>query len=117
MWGGTMMALNRKQKLAAEIAAAEPELSGAKIAERVSVDVNTFYRWKKNPEWVEYLHTCCQERFRDIEKIAVNKLKENAAKGSQKAIEYVLNYLGYQPEQRIDVRNSDININITGDDD
>lgn len=109
------VALNRKQRLAAEIAAAEPELSGMKVAERVGVDVNTFYRWKKNPEWVEYLHTCCQEHFRDIEKIAIHKLKENAAKGNQKAIEYVLNYLGYQPEQRIDVRNSDININITGD--
>ena len=72
------MALNRKQKLGAEIAAAEPELSGMKIAERIGVDINTFYRWKKNPEWVEYLHTCCQERFKDIEKIAIHKLKENA---------------------------------------
>lgn len=108
--------LNRKQKLGAEIASAEPELSGRKVAERIGVDVNTFYRWKKNPEWVEYLHTCCQERFRDMEKLAVLKLQENVAKGNQKSIEYVLNYLGYQPEQRIDIKGSDININITGED-
>ena len=72
------MSLNRKQKLAAEIAAAEPLVSGAEIAKRVDVDPNTYYRWKKNAEWTEYLHTCCQERFKDIEKIAVHKLKENA---------------------------------------
>ena len=44
-----------------------------------------------------------------------SKLKENATKGNQRAIEYVLNYLGYQPEQSINVKNGDININITGD--
>ena len=33
--------LNRKQKLGAEIASAEPELSGRKVAERIDVDVNT----------------------------------------------------------------------------
>ena len=111
------MSLNRKQKLAAEIAASEPMTSGAEIARRVEVDVNTFYRWKKNQEWVDYLHELCQERFKDIEKIAVEKLKENAIKGNQKAIEYVLNYLGYQPEQKLDIRSGDISINITGDDD
>lgn len=111
------MSLNRKQKLAAEIAASEPLTSGAEIARRVEVDVNTFYRWKKNPEWNDYLHELCQERFKDIEKIAVEKLKENVAKGNQKSIEYVLNYMGYQPEQKIDIRSGDISINITGDDD
>lgn len=109
------MSLNRKQKLAAEIMAAEPSLSGAKIAERVGCDVTTFYRWKKNQEWCDYVHTCCVEEFKEIEKIAVQKLKENAAKGNQKAIEYVLNYMGYQPEQKIDIKNSDINISITGE--
>ncbi len=109
------MKLNRKQRLAAELAAAEPTLSGAKIAERVQVDVNTFYRWKKIPDWQEYMHMCCQERFRDLEKLAVAKLAANVKKGNQKAIEYVLDYLGYQPEQKININDGDININITGD--
>lgn len=109
------MKLNRRQRLAAELAAAEPTLSGAKIAARVQVDVNTFYRWKKNPEWQEYMHQCCLERFRDLEKLAVSKLAANVKKGNQKAIEYVLDYLGYQPEQKININDGDININITGD--
>lgn len=111
------VSLNRKQKLAAEIMAAEPLTSGAEIARRVEVDVNTFYRWKKNPEWVEYVHTCCVEEFKEIEKIAVQKLKENTMKGNQKAIEYVLNYMGYKPEETIDIKNGEINITVTGEDD
>lgn len=96
--------------------AAEPLTSGAEIAKRVEVDVNTFYRWKKNPEWVEYVHTCCVEEFKSIEKVAIKKLGENVAKGQQKAIEYVLNYMGYKPEETLDIRNGDINITVTGDD-
>ena len=110
------MSLNRKQKLAAEIMAAEPLTSGAEIARRVEVDVNTFYRWKKNPEWVEYVHTCCVEEFKSIEKVAIKKLGENVNKGNQKAIEYVLNYMGYKPEETLDIRNGDINITVTGED-
>ena len=96
--------------------AAEPLTSGAEIARRVEVDVNTFYRWKKNPEWVEYVHTCCVEEFKSIEKVAIKKLGENVNKGNQKAIEYVLNYMGYKPEETLDIRNGDINITVTGED-
>lgn len=110
------VSLNRKQKLGAEVAASEPHLSGAEVAEKIGVDKNTFYRWKKNPEWTEYLHECCQDHFKDIERLAVSKLRENVIKGNQKAIEYVLNYLEYQPDQTIDIRSGDINISITGDD-
>ena len=109
------MSLNRKQKLAAEIMAAEPNLSGQKIADRVGVDVTTFYRWKKNEEWCEYVHACCVEEFKSIEKVAIQKLSENVGKGNQKAIEYVLNYMGYKPDETIDIKNSDIKINITGE--
>lgn len=110
------VSLNRKQKLAAEIMAAEPLTSGAEIARRVEVDVNTFYRWKKNQEWCDYVHTCCVEEFKSIEKMAVQKLRENVGKGNQKSIEYVLNYMGYKPEEKIDINSGDICINITGED-
>ena len=69
--------LKPKQKQAAEIAVSEPDLSGFKIAERVGVDVNTYYRWKKNPEFTEYIHSLCEDRFKDMEKLAMQKLKEH----------------------------------------
>ena len=106
------VSLNRKQKLAAEIMAAEPLTSGAEIARRVEVDVNTFYRWKKNPEWVEYVHTCCVEEFKEIEKIAVQKLKENTMKGNQKAIEYLLDYLEYKSPDTVEIKDKVIKIEI-----
>lgn len=109
------MALNRRQRAAAEMAAAQPTLSGIKIAALLEIDVNTFYRWKKNPEWQEYMHKCCQERFRDLEKLAVEKLADNVKQGNQKAIEYVLDYVGYLPEQKLDISGKEINIKISGD--
>lgn len=109
------MALKPKQRLAAEISVSEPDLSGMKIAERVGVDVNTYYKWKKNPEFQDYVHELCQIRFKNIEAIAIKKLKENVNKGNQKSIEYVLNYMGFKPEEKIDITSGDICINITGE--
>lgn len=112
---GEIVMLKPKQKQAAEIAVSEPDLSGFKIAERVGVDVNTYYRWKKNPEFTEYIHSLCEDRFKDMEKLAMQKLKEHIEKGNWKATQYVLDGLGYKPEEKIDISNGDINISITGD--
>lgn len=111
------MVLKPKQKKAAEIAVSEPNLSGAKIAESVGVDVNTYYRWKKNPEFTEYIHTLCEERFKDMEKLAMQKLREHIEKGNWKATQYVLDGLGYKPEEQLNITNGDISISITGDED
>ena len=42
---------------------------------------------------------------------------ENANKGNQKAIEYLLNYIGYKPKDEIDISSGDINITIGDADD
>lgn len=107
--------LKPKQKKAAEISVSEPGLSGAKIAERVGVNINTYYVWKKNPEYQEYVHALCEDRFKDMEKLAMQKLKEHVEKGNWKATQYVLDGLGYKPEEKIDINNGEININVTGD--
>ena len=51
----------------------------------------------------------------DLEKLAIQKLKENATKGNMRAIEYLLDYIGYKATEKIDVTSGDITINITGD--
>ena len=107
--------LKPKQRQAAEIAVSEPNLSGAKIAERVGVDINTCYRRKENPEFAEYMHQLCEERFKDMEKLAMQKLREHIEKGNWKATQYVLDGLGYKPEEKIDINSGEINISITGD--
>ncbi len=111
-----MYVLKTKQKQLAEIMVAEPQLSNEKYAERIGVDPSTIYRWKKNDEFNDYVHTLCQERFKDMEKLAMTKLREHIEKGNWKATQYVLDYMGYKPEETIDIKNGDINISIVGDD-
>lgn len=104
--------LKPRQRLAAELMVDHPNLTAASIAEQVGVNVATLYRWRQTAEFKEYTHALCQERFKDIEKLAVQRLRENVERGNQRAIEYVLDCLSYQPEQKIDVYGVTIKVDI-----
>ena len=103
-------ALKPKQRLLAETMVLKPELTNLQYAEEVGIDPKTVYKWKKIPEFQEYVHELCLEKFHSLEKLAVEKLKENMTKGNQKAIEYTLDYLGYKAETKV---TADINNDIT----
>ena len=107
--------LKPRQARLAELMAAEPELTNEELADKVKCNVSTIYTWKRNEEFIAYYHQLCEKRFRSYEGLAVRKLVENANKGNQKAIEYLLNYVGYKPKDEIDISSGDININIGGD--
>lgn len=109
------MALKLKQKRLAEMMVMNPDWSKGKIAQEMGIDPSTIYRWKQNQEFKEYMHSLCQDRFKDMERLAVKKLQEHIKNGNWKATQYVLDNLGYKPEEKIDIHSSDININITGD--
>lgn len=111
------MALNAKQKRACEVLVAEPERQYKEIAAVVGVDTATLWRWRQKPEWREYEHALCMDRFQDLERLAIQKLQQNASKGNQRAVEYILNYVGYLPNTKVDVSTNDIVITITGEDD
>lgn len=107
------MALTAKQRLLAELMAAEPTLTNEEYAARIPIDPKTLYKWKKTEEFQDYLHTCCKEKFKAAESLAITRLIDNANKGNQKAIEYLLNYLNYQPATKIEANvATDINITI-----
>lgn len=106
------MALKPKQIKLAELMVLEPELNNEQYAERVKINPSTVYAWKKNKEFQDYLHSCCQEEFKSLEKLAVRKLRENAAKGNQKAIEYLLNYIGYKAPEEVIVKDKTIKVEI-----
>ena len=94
----------------------EGTMTQKQMAEQLNVSENTISNWKKNDEFNEYVHELCQSRFKDMEKLAMQKLREHIEKGNWKATQYVLDGLGYKPEDKIDIRNGEININIVGDD-
>lgn len=108
------MALKPKQMRAAELMALRPEMKDKEIAAEVGISKKTMWVWKtKIPEFMEYYHSICESAFKDMESLAVQKLRENVVKGNQKAIEYALDYLGYQATTKIDAKiDNDITITI-----
>ena len=109
-----MAALTTKMKRCAEILVAEPETSIGDIAQQLEVDPSTIWRWRKREDYKAYEHELCHERFMDMEKLAIQKLKENAKKGNQKAIEYLLDYIGYKSTEKVETKITGIQtINVT----
>ena len=107
------MALKPKQRLLAELMVSKPELTNLQYAEEAGIDPKTVYKWKKEQEFTDYVHELCLAKFEGLEKLAIQKLQENMARGNQKAIEYALDYLGYKATQKIDADvSTDINITI-----
>lgn len=94
--------LSNKQKNAAEYMVANPELTYEQVAQDLGISSFTLRRWRKLPEFQDFSHELCLERFKDIEKLAIQKLCENVRKNNQKAVEYALNFAGYQGVQKID---------------
>lgn len=92
--------LKQKQKALAELMATQPTLSKAEYAAAIGISERSVYTWQQLPEFADYLHICCEKRFRSFEKQAIEMLFKNAEKGNQKAIEYLLNYIGYKPTEQ-----------------
>jgi hypothetical protein len=107
-----MAGLNQKMKKCAEILVNEPEKPIHEVADELGVNRATLWKWRQREDYKEYEHQLCHARFLDLEKLAIEKLKENASKGNQKAIEYLLNYIGYKPTEKVEVTDKIISIEI-----
>lgn len=99
-----MAGLTAKMKLCAEILVNDPERSLGDIAQELGVDPSTLWRWRKREDYKAYEHELCHERFMDLEKLAIQKLKENTMNNNQKAIEYLLDYIGYKPKEQQEIQ-------------
>lgn len=105
--------LKPRQKAAAELMALQPQLSFAEIRRQLNISEKAFWEWRKKPEFMNYYHSLCENRFKELEALAVAKLEENINNNCQKAIEYVLDYQGFAPTQKIDAKlSTDIDIKI-----
>ena len=108
-----MADLKPKQRMLAELMVLKPSLTNLQYAEEAGIDPKTVYKWKKQPEFKEYLHELCLEKFHSLEKLAIAKLQENMEKGNQKAIEYALDYIGYKAATKLEADlNNDVTITI-----
>lgn len=107
------MALKIQQKALAELMILKPELTNVEYAKEIGIDPKTLYKWKKTDEFQAYMSELCKDKFKDLEKLAIDKLRDNIGKGNQKAIEYALDYLGYKASTKVEAElTNDITINI-----
>ena len=76
------MALKMKQKALAELMILKPELTNVEYAKEIGIDPNTLYKWKKTDEFQAYISELCQDKFKELEKLAIEKLRDNITKGN-----------------------------------
>lgn len=110
------MALNNKQIKAIELLVYSPHMTQNMIAQEVGVHRDTIRRWREEtPEFQEALDKATKDRWKAAEQMAVNGMINLCSEGNFQAIKYMLDNLGYKPEDKTKLTmegNLDININI-----
>ncbi len=95
------MELTKKAKAIAEYRVFNPTLSNEQVSRDLHVDPKTIYKWVRIPEFQQYEHELCMTRFKEAQRIAVEKAVELANKGNTKMIEYLLTNNGFKlPEEQ-----------------
>ena len=95
------MELTKKAKAIAEYRVFNSTLSNEQVSRDLHVDPKTIYKWVRIPEFQQYEHELCMTRFKEAQRIAVEKAVELANKGNTKMIEYLLTNNGFKlPEEQ-----------------
>lgn len=104
--------LTTRQADLAEYMVANPYMKDTEVAKEVGIDPKTLYNWKKMPEFQDYLHVLCQQKFKSYEKAAIKKMYELAMNGNVAATKYLLDYAGYKAEDVTRIVEDNINITV-----
>lgn len=105
--------LERYRKVAA-VWVENPYLTYEEIAKLARVGHSTFYNYRQDETFMAIYKELCQQKYKETESIAINKLKEMAAAGNWNAVKYILDGLGYKPEDKTKVAiESAPSINLT----
>ena len=92
-----------------------PEMTYADICSECNIARKTFDNWRKDENFMQQYRTLCQQRFKELEAKAVEKLQKAVEKGDWNAVKYVLDGQGYSATQKLDVSTNTINVTITED--
>ena len=92
-----------------------PNKTYIEICKDCKVAKETFARWRKSEEFMERYKALCQQRFKELEAQAVEKLANAVDKGEWNAVKYVLDGQGYSATQKLDVSTNTIKVTITDD--
>lgn len=95
------MALNNKQLKAIELLVYSPNMQYQQIANEVGVHRDTFRKWREyDEEFKGALDKAIKERWKAAEAMAVHGMIGLANEGNYNAIKYLLDNLGYKPEEK-----------------
>ena len=105
--------LERYRKVAT-IWVENPYLKYGEIARLARIGDSTFYDYRHDERFMAIYKELCQEKYKELESVAMNKLGEMAAAGNWNAVKYILDGVGYKPEDKTKVAiESAPSINLT----
>ena len=94
--------LNRYRKVAM-IWVENPYLKYGEIAKLAKIGDSTFYDYRHDDRFMAIYKELCQQKYKELESVAMNKLGEMAAAGNWNAVKYILDGVGYKPEDKTKV--------------
>ena len=102
-----------KMKRVMQVWLSNPLLTSKEVAEMAGVSTDSFHDYQQNEEWMAEYKAECDKRFESLRAAAVENLENALLNGDWRATTYVLDALGYQAAQKIDVdANTVIKISI-----
>jgi DNA-binding XRE family transcriptional regulator len=95
-----------------------PEMTQEEIAKACGTTRKTLYTLHHNEKYLAFFHKENEKVFRALESLAIQAMTKQARKGNIKAASYILNYLNYQPVDKVELQsNGVVEINLTGGED
>ena len=94
--------LDRYRKVAT-IWVENPYLKYGEIAKLAKIGDSTFYDYRHDDRFMAIYKELCQQKYKELESVAMNKLGEMAAAGNWNAVKYILDGVGYKPEDKTKV--------------
>ena len=95
------MALKARQLQLIEAMMANPMMPDTQLAKQLGINNKTVGVWRNIPEFQEELQRRLAEKWKDAERLAMEQMINLASGGDFKANKYILDSLGYAPEQKI----------------
>ena len=80
-----------------------PHLTIEEIAKKARIGESTFYRYRRDDTFMAIYKEKCQQKYKELESQAIGKLAELVNSGNWNAVKYVLDGVGYKPEDKTKV--------------
>ena len=102
--GSPRKELSAKQLEAIEVLMDNPDMSYERIAEMLGMSRRTLYSWRHNELFKNEMDRRLKDRWKDSERLAIDTMVELCKTGNYNATKYILDSLGYNSVQKVEVQ-------------